>query len=317
MTIGRTKSVVVEGIDGIVIDVEADVAPGLPKVVISGLPDTAISQAPGRVRAAMAQSGLEFPDTRVTLNLSPASLPKSGAGLDLPIAVALLATSAVIDVVDVADIVHLGELGMDGSIRAVRGVLPAVLAAAQAGVTEVIVPYANAHEAALVSDVRVHPVSTLTQVVEFHRTRRLGQTLELPWPSEAQVSDDDTILDLMDVTGQYEARTALEVAAAGGHNLSMVGPPGAGKTMLASRLPGILPPLSRDDALAVTSVQSVLGLVKDKPLVERAPFIAPHHSSTMAAMVGGGSGRPRPGAVSQAHAGVLFLDESGDGKYTS
>ena len=310
MTIGRTKSVVVEGIGGVVIDVEADVAPGLPKVVISGLPDTAISQAPGRVRAAMAQSGLDFPDTRLTLNLSPASIPKSGAGLDLPIAVAILATTSVIDVVDCAGIVHLGELGMDGSIRATRGVLPAVMAAAEAGFCEVIVPRANAHEAALVEGVRVHPVRTLSEVVDFHRARRSGGTVELSWPSEPEHEAADEVPDLVDITGQYEARAALEVAAAGGHNLSMVGPPGAGKTMLASRLPGILPPLSRADALAVTSVQSVLGLVGNRPLVERAPFIAPHHSSTMAAMVGGGSARPRPGAVSQAHAGVLFLDEA-------
>ena len=310
MTIGRTKSVVVEGIDGTVIDVEADVAAGLPKVTISGLPDTAIAQAPGRIRAAMTQSELAFPDTRLTLNLSPASLPKSGAGLDLALAVSILAAGAVLDVSVVQDVVHLGELGMDGSVRATRGVLPAVMAAVDAGCCTVVVPRANAHEAALVTGVRVHPVGSLSEVVDFHRAQWRGQPMELTWPSADEVDAGGVVPDLADITGQYEARNALEVAAAGGHNLSMVGPPGAGKTMLASRLPGILPRLNRADSLTVTSIQSVLGQVGDRPLVEYAPFIAPHHGSTMAAMVGGGSGRPKPGAVSQAHAGVLFLDEA-------
>lgn len=311
MTIGLTKAVVVNGIDGAVVEVEAHIAAGLPKVTISGLPDTAISQAPGRIRAAMSQSDLEFPDSRLTLNLSPASLPKSGSGLDLALAVSTLAASSVLDVSVVADIVHIGELGMDGSIRPVRGVLPAVLAAARAGLREVMVPAANAQEAALVHDVRVLPVTSLRQVVDFHRARLRGKPMELPWLPDPMVAGaDNGPPDLADVTGQHEARMALEVAAAGAHNLSMVGPPGAGKTMLAARLPSILPKLSRADALAVTSVQSVLGLVGDQPLVEFPPFIAPHHGSTMAAMVGGGSGRPKPGAVSQAHAGVLFLDEA-------
>lgn len=310
MSFGRTRSVVVHGIEGTVIDVEAHVAQGLPKVVISGMPDSAVSQAPNRLRAAMGQSELEFPDSRLTLNLSPASLPKHGAALDLGMAVAILAAMRVVDTAEVGAVVHLGELGMDGTVRRVPGVLPAVMAGVDAGVSEFIVPVANADEAALVEGAQVRPVRTLSDVVAFHRARARNLPFVLPMPELQEPVEEQVLPDMRDVVGQHEAREALEIAAAGGHHLSMVGPPGAGKTVLASRLPSILPRLARADALAVTSVQSVLGLTGRAPLVERPPFIAPHHSATTAALVGGGSGRPKPGAVSQAHAGVLFLDEA-------
>lgn len=310
MKIGRTKSVIVEGISGTVIDVEGHIAPGLPSVTLCGLPDPSISQSPGRIRAAMVQSELPFPDTRVTLNLSPASLQKTGAALDLPLAVAILATMGVVGDAEVSRAIHLGELGMDGSIRPVRGVLPAVMVAAESDLTDVVVPAANAAEASLVDGVNVFPVASLSDVVALHRARVKGPVSPREFPETQGTQDDGVVPDLADVAGQHEARFALEVAAAGAHNVSLVGPPGAGKTMLASRLPGILPPLSRADALAVTSVHSILGKLGDRPLIRTAPFVAPHHGSTMPAIVGGGNGRPKPGAVSQAHGGVLFLDEA-------
>lgn len=321
MTFGSTRSAVLNGIEAMVVDVEVSVAPGLPKVVISGCPDAAISQSPNRLRSAMAQSELTFPDTRLAINLAPAAEQKSGAGLDLAMAVAVLSATGQVQNADVRDVVHLGELGMDGTVRPIRGILPACLAALNAGVREVVVPYLNADEAALVWGLRVRPVKSLSDVVALHRERARGRTLELPWPEPEEVvaarhdnglgttSGRGEAGDLADVVGQHEARAALEVAAAGGHNVSMIGPPGAGKTLLASRLPGLLPPLSREESLAVTSVQSILGVV-DGGLVERAPFVAPHHGTTMPALVGGGPGRPRPGAITQAHAGVLFLDEA-------
>lgn len=306
-----TKGVVVSGIEGTVVDVEVSVGQGLPRVIISGMPDTAISQSPNRLRSAMIQSELAFPDTRLTINLAPASLPKAGAGLDLAIGVAVLAATRQVGPAEAAGVMHIGELGMDGTVRPVQGVLPACLAALEAGQREVIVPTANAAEAALVWGLRIHPVRSLSDVVAFHRVRAEGRTLDLPWPEPA---DDDVEAppsdDMRDVVGQYEARTALEVAAAGGHNVSLIGPPGAGKTLLASRLPGILPPLTREEAMAVTSIQSVMGIFRGGPLVEKPPFVAPHHGTTMPALIGGGPGRPRPGAVTQAHAGVLFLDEA-------
>lgn len=310
MSFGRTLSVVVVGIEGVVVDVEASVAPGLPRVVISGLPDTAVQQAPNRLRSAMTQSELVFPDQRLTINLAPASLQKSGAGLDLAMAVSILCATRTIDSAEAGKIVHLGELGMDGTVRPVLGVLPACVAARDAGLTELIVPAANAAEAALVEGLRVHPARTLSDVVAFHQARARGGAFEMPWPAAAVLEAVPDMPDMADVVGQYEARAAIEVAAAGGHNVSMIGPPGAGKTLLASRLPGILPPLTHADALTVTSIHSILGTLGRRPLVERAPFVSPHHGTTMPALIGGGSGRPRPGAISQAHAGVLFLDEA-------
>lgn len=311
MSFGRTKAVMVAGIDGLVVDVEVSVGQGLPKVVISGLPDTAVSQAPNRLRSAFVESELGFPDTRLSINLAPASVPKAGAALDLGMAVAILAATRAIDTVDAAQVAHVGELGMDGTVRPVSGVLPACLAVVREGVNEILVPFANAHEARLVHGLRVHPVRCLADVVAFHVERARGRTLDLPWPDLGR-DDDETsdASDLRDVVGQFEARAALEVAAAGGHNVSMIGPPGAGKTLLASRLPGILPELTPEESLTVTSIQSVMGTLGRPALATRAPFVAPHHSTTMPGLVGGGTGRPRPGSVTEAHAGVLFLDEA-------
>ncbi|AKU16403.1 YifB family Mg chelatase-like AAA ATPase [Luteipulveratus mongoliensis] len=310
MTLGCTRSVAVTGIEGTVVAVEADVANGLPAFMVSGLPDAACAQSPDRVKAAVVNSDLRLPHQRITVNLSPASLPKQGAGFDLAIAVAALAAGGTVPADQVAEVVHLGELGLDGAVRPVRGVLPAVLAAAEAGVMTVAVPVENAAEAALVEGVRVHPVRHLADLVARYVAQGRGRPVEEPEIVLGPNEPPESPLDLADVAGQPEARYALEVAAAGGHHMSMLGPPGAGKTMIAERLPGLLPLLDRPQALEVTAVHSVLGVLSDAVLIERPPFVAPHHGASMAAIIGGGSGRVRPGAVSRASSGVLFLDEA-------
>ncbi len=310
MAMGRTQCVALSGIDGALVEVEADVANGLPTFTITGLPDTSLGEARDRVRAACTNSGVGFPQHRLTVNLSPASLPKAGTGFDLAIAVAVLVAAEVVPQRQTAAVVHLGELGLDGHVRPVRGVLPSVLAAVRAGVERVVVPTANAREAALVPGVQVQAADTLGGLVAFYR----GESTSMgdgPAPAVEPPPDDGRPLDLADVIGQSEARAALEVAAAGGHHLFLVGPPGAGKTMLAARLPGLLPDLDIDAALEVTAVHSLAGPLPGLGgLLTRPPFIDPHHTASPAAVVGGGSGMPRPGAASRAHHGVLFMDEA-------
>lgn len=312
MGFARTRGVTLTGVQGHLVTVEVQGSHGLPTFVMSGLADAACRQAPDRVRPAIQNTRLKLEAQRWTINLSPAGLPKSGSGLDLAIAAALLAAQGHLETAEVAPVVHIGELGLDGAVRSVPGVLPMVVAAAAAGVRDVIVSHANAHEARLVSGVRAHPVRSLADVVAFHKIRAAGgdPSAWLPSP-EPPTADAPPVPDLAEVVGQAQARQALELAAAGGHHLLMVGPPGAGKTMLAERLPGILPPLAEREALEVTAIHSVLGaLERTDNLIARAPFVAPHHSASMAAVIGGGSGTIRPGAVSRAHAGVLLLDEA-------
>jgi magnesium chelatase family protein len=315
MAVGRCRSVALVGLTGHVVEVEADVAPGLPAFVLVGLPDASLSEARDRVRAALRNARLDVPDRRITVNLSPASLPKHGTGFDVAVAVALLAAAGRLDATSAAGTVHLGELGLDGRLRPVRGVLPAVLAAARAGYARVVVPAANADEAALVRGVRVVAASSLAAVVRAH-----GGDVEEPAgddPAAAHPQDAAPVpapaaaLDLADVAGQAGARHAVEVAAAGGHHLVLLGPPGAGKTMLAARLPGLLPDLLEPDAVEVTAVHSVAGAFDAAAgLMHRPPFEDPHHTASPAAVLGGGSGLPSPGAASRAHRGVLLLDEA-------
>ena len=310
MTVARTMAVALVGADGAVVEVEADLSRQTPEFRIIGLPDKALGEAVQRVHNACENSGLPLPRRRLTVNLSPASLPKQGSGFDVAIAIASLATEVPMDAASVAATAHVGELGLDGRLRPVPGVLPAVLAVARAGITRVVVPHANADEARLVEGIDVLGAVNLAQVARWH-----GADAEVPdqepVPGRAEHAPDDEPLDLRDVVGQREAVEALVVAAAGGHHVLMSGPPGAGKTMLARRLPGILPPLDDRAALTVASMRSLSG----EPVAHLsrvAPLEAPHHSASVASLVGGGSRGVRPGAIARASEGVLFLDEAGE-----
>lgn len=332
MGFARACSVALVGVEGVVVEVQADLEAGVAAFTLVGLPDKSLVESRDRVRAAVVNSGAQWPQKKLTVGLSPASVPKGGSGFDLAVACAVLGAAERIDPASIADVVMIGELGLDGRVRPVRGVLPAVLAAAEAGYRQVVVPEQTAGEAALVPGVSVLGVRSLRQLIAV--------LCDEPVPEEQELHDQgrpDTMLaglmvpgagmgtgiargsaqgeghrpDLADVAGQARPRKALEVAAAGGHHLLLSGPPGAGKTMLAERLPAILPPLTRQESLEVTAVHSVAGILPPgEPLVSRAPYCAPHHSATMQSLVGGGNGLPRPGAVSLAHRGILFLDEA-------
>ncbi|SEP51678.1 YifB family Mg chelatase-like AAA ATPase [Amycolatopsis saalfeldensis] len=305
MPLAKAWSVALLGIEGRVVEIEADLGGGLSRVTLVGLPDAGLREAKDRVRSAVRNSGQPWPDGKVTLGLSPANLPKVGSGYDLGIAAAVLAATGAVPATKLLRTILLGELALDGRIRPVRGVLPGLLAARAAGYERALVPSESLGEAALVEDLEVAGVSRLADLVAW-----LKDEGELEPRPEPALPDPPAVPDLIDVVGQPEARWALEVAAAGGHHLLLTGPPGVGKTMLAKRLPGLLPPLSPEEALQVTAVHSVDGtLSKSSPLVTVPPFVAPHHSITVAALIGGGSGLAVPGAISRAHRGVLFLDE--------
>lgn len=313
MAIGSALSVGLIGLKAFIIQIQAFVSPGLPYFSIIGLPDTSLSEARERVKSACQASGAKWPETRVTVNLSPASMPKRGSSHDLAIAASVLSASGTIPHDCLNDTVVLGEVNLDGTVLPVNGLLPILLHARDQGVCKVIVPHANLDEAALVPDVNaigVRHVGELIELMGGTAKYEIADLIRDVNPNDDTMSTCPPPGDMNEVMGQETAKWALEVAAAGGHHLMMTGPPGTGKTMLASRIPGIMSPLSESEQLEVASIRSLCGTLPSYGISDIPPFEAPHHTASTASLVGGGAGLAQPGAITRAHRGILFMDEA-------
>ncbi len=306
MSISTTKAISLTGIKGELVTVEVDIADGLPSYILLGLPDAALNESRERVRAALVNSAFTWPNRKTTISLLPGWLPKSGSAFDLPIAIGILA--AMGEVSGVEELVFVGELSLEGNLRQTRGVLPSLISAYQNGIKKAVVPAANLAEAKLLPDLQVFGFNNLGELVHWLKTGEIIEPYSLFAESEMDLQNESH-LDFSDVAGQPLARQAAEISAAGGHNFLMIGPPGVGKTMIAKRLPSILPPLTQSENLEVTAIHSITNSDRP-PLSKYAPFVSPHHSTTRIAMVGGGAHVIKPGACSLAHRGVLFIDEA-------
>ena len=305
--LAKAISCAIVGLEGAIVEVEVDISPGLPSFTIVGLPDTAVQEARERVRAAIRNSGCNFPMKRIVVNLAPADLKKAGPAYDLPIAVGILLSSEQV-YADVSQTTFLGELSLDGNLRHTNGILPMVALAHQKGISNIVVPDTDAREASLIEGIRITPISSLSQLVSYFRG-------EIPAPEykpdeiQEYTPPASSTTDLAYIKGQEHVKRAIEVAAAGGHNIVMIGPPGSGKTLLARSLPSILPPMTTEEALEVTKIYSVSGLLpSNTPIIRQRPFRSPHYTISNAGLVGGGHW-PKPGEISLSHRGVLFLDE--------
>ena len=302
MSLARTNCIALTGLAGELITVEVDIGDGLPTFSLLGLPDAALLESRDRVRSALINSGQSWPNRKIIVSLTPAWLPKSGSAFDLPIAIALLVASGLDFKIE--ETVFIGELSLDGTLRETRGVLPALIAAHKNGIKRAIIPKANIAEAQLIPEIETLCFETLIELLHWIETGERFETPALDLPFENILPDD-----FSDIAGQLNARRAAEISAAGGHNLLLIGPPGVGKTMIAKRLPTILPFLNNEEALEVTAIHSITNSDR-APLSRIAPFVAPHHTTTRVAMVGGGGHSIRPGAISLAHHGILFIDEA-------
>ena len=302
----KTNTTSLIGLEGRLVEVESDITSGLPKFNIVGLPDSSINEAKDRVRVALINSGYKFPAGRITINLSPADLKKEGTQLDLPIAISLLSSMGIIERIN-DDFIFLGELSLDGRIMPIRGALAMVISMREKGFNKFIIPYENRDECAIISDIEVYPFMKLEEIVGFLN----GDISKSPYKINPALLEDKVSYDydFKDLKGQENLKRALQIAAAGGHNLLMIGAPGSGKTFSAKHLPTILPDMSFEERVEVTKIYSIMGLLYSGHLVNERPFRAPHHSSSQVALIGGGHSVPKPGEITLAHRGVLFLDE--------